>query len=110
MSTTSGGGKGGIDPATIVNKPSLSAHKSALKKVHDEVGKLPKGERGKFGSPQAGDSQKGYRLDPAHPNATPGSPEAQTHINFWDYSRGKRGSGGKSDAVPVGDPNNRLKR
>lgn len=33
-------------------KPPLSDYKDALDKVHDKVGKLPKGENGKFGSPQ----------------------------------------------------------
>ena len=92
------------DAPTSSGKPSLSDHKDALGKVHDEVGKLPKGEPGKFGSPQAGDSKKGYRLDPAHPNAEPGDPEAQTHINWWDFTKGKKNSGGRKDAVPVGPP------
>lgn len=70
-------------------KPSLGAHKKALTEVHEEVGKLPKGEPGKFGSPQAGTSRKGYRLDPPHPDAVPGSPEASFHINWWDYTLGK---------------------
>jgi len=39
-------------------KPPLSDYKDALDKVHGEVGKLPKGEDGKFGSPQAGDSKR----------------------------------------------------
>jgi len=56
-------------------KPSLSAVKSALKKVYAKVGKLPKGKPGKYGSPQRGTPKKGYRLDPPHPNAQPGSPE-----------------------------------
>jgi RHS repeat-associated protein len=86
-------------------KPSLSDHKKALGKVHEEVGKQPKGEPGKFGSPQAGDSKKGYRLDPAHPNAKPGSPEAQTHINWWDFTEGKKNKGGRTGAEPVGPRN-----
>ena len=84
------------------DKPSLSDHKKALGKVHDEVGKLPKGEPGKFGSPQAGDSQKGYRLDPPHPNAVPGTAETQTHINWWDFTKGKKNTGGRKGAEPVG--------
>jgi len=72
-------------------KPSLSACKAALKKVHSKVGKLPKGQPGKFGSPQAGTPTKGYRLDPPHPNAAPGSPETGWHINWWDYTGGLTG-------------------
>jgi len=87
----------------VPKKPSLSDHKKALKKVHDEVGKQPKGKPGKFGSPQAGDSKKEYRLDPAHPDAPAGSPETGTHINWWDYTKGKKGRGGRSGAVPVGN-------
>ena len=85
-------------------KPSLSEHKEALGQVHAEVGKQPKGDPGKFGSPQAGDSKKGYRLDPAQPNAKPGTAETQTHINWWDYTQGKKNNGGRSGAVPVGPP------
>jgi RHS repeat-associated protein len=89
-----GGGGGG-------GKPPLSAYKKALKKVHGEVdGPLPPGKPGKFGSPQRGDSKKGYRLDPPHAR-DPGDPESKIHINFWDYTQGKRGKGGKSGAVPV---------
>jgi len=82
-------------------KPSLTAHKEALAKVHEKVGKLPKGQPGKFGAPQAGTPKKGYRLDPPHPKAKPGSPETGYHFNYWDYTKGKRGSGGVSDAIPI---------
>ena len=84
-------------------KATLSAHKKALKKVHEKVGKLPKGKPGKFGSPQAGNSKKGYRLDPAHDGVAKGSAESKPHINWWDYSGGKRGKGGKSGAIPIDD-------
>jgi hypothetical protein len=92
--------------AQILNsagKPSLNAHKEALAKVHAEVGKLPKGEPGKFGSPQAGNSLKGYRLDPPHPNARTGSPESGYHLNWWDWSLGTKGKGGRYGAIPIGD-------
>lgn len=82
-------------------KPSLTAHKEALAKVHEKVGELPKGQPGKFGAPQAGTPKKGYRLDPPHPKAKPGSPETGYHFNYWDYTKGKRGSGGVSDAIPI---------
>ena len=82
--------------------PSLSGAKSALGDVHARVGKLPKGEPGKFGSPQRGTSVKGYRLDPGHPHAAPGSAESGWHINWWDYSEFKRSSGQPvSGAVPI---------
>jgi hypothetical protein len=84
-------------------KPSLSAYKEALREVHGEVGKLPRGAPGKFGSPQAGTSKKGYRLDPPHPNKALDDPESKYHINWWDYTEGKRGRGGRSGAVPIQD-------
>ncbi|RBH52728.1 RHS repeat protein, partial [Pseudomonas sp. MWU13-2860] len=84
--------------------PSISGIKAALRAVYDLVGgQLPKGEPGKFGSPQAGDSKKGYRLDPGHPNRPEGDPEAGPHINWWDYTNGKRGSGGKSGVEKILD-------
>jgi RHS repeat-associated protein len=81
-------------------QPSLSDHKQALKEVQGKVGKLPKGKQGKFGSPQRGDSKKGYRLDPGHPNAVK-LDEKGKHFNYWDYTGGKRNSGGTSGAVPI---------
>jgi len=84
-------------------KPPLSDYKDALDKVHDEVGKLPKGEDGKFGSPQVGDSKKGYRLDPPHDGAAQGDAESKHHFNWWDYTGGKRGKGGRSGDIPIGD-------
>jgi RHS repeat-associated protein len=87
--------------AREVAKPSIGAIKGALEEVHAAVGKLPKGSPGKFGSPQRGTSKVGYRLDPPHPKAKPGTPEVGWHINWWDYSEGKRGRGGRSDAVRI---------
>jgi hypothetical protein len=86
-----------------ISKPSLNAHKEALGKVHTEVGKLPKGEPGKFGSPQAGNSLEGYRLDPPHPDARTGSPESGYHLNWGDWTLGKKGKGGRFGAIPIGD-------
>ncbi|MCB9771334.1 MAG: PASTA domain-containing protein [Candidatus Omnitrophica bacterium] len=83
---------------------SIGKLKKALKKVHDIVGKLPKGKPGKKGSPQRGDSKKGYRLDKeSHPNAKAGSPESKgAHLNYWDYTEGKRKSGqGLSGAITL---------
>jgi RHS repeat-associated protein len=82
-------------------KPSLSDCKAALKKAQDKVGKQPKGAPGKYGSPQRGTPKKGYRMDPGHPNRPPGDPESGPHMNWWDYTGGKRGSGGQSGAIPI---------
>ena len=81
--------------------PAIGKIKGALEEVHGIVGKLPKGAAGKFGSPQRGTSVTGYRLDPAHPNAAPGSPEAGWHINYWNWTNGKKGSGGIWGAVGI---------
>jgi len=88
------------------SKGSLSGTKDALSQAKGKIGlnpteSLPKGQQGKFGSPQRGDSKKGYRLDPAHPNAKTGSAEEHPHVNYWDYSKGKRGNGGVEGAVPI---------
>lgn len=64
-----------VDEAGALAKPALSEYKAALRQVHEEVGKLPKGEPGKFGSPQAGDSRIGYRLDPPHNGVAKGDAE-----------------------------------
>ncbi|ATV34402.1 hypothetical protein CUC00_12410 [Prevotella intermedia] len=61
-----------------------------------EGDELPEGV-GKFGSPQYGDAKKGFRIDPAHDGA---AIENQPHVNYWDYTQGKRGKGGISGAVP----------
>ena len=99
-----GGGqlRAATDLAQSAAKPALSAVKAALAVVHEKVGKLPKGKPGKFGSPQRGTSDgAGYRLDPGHSREA-GHPEAGPHINWWDYSEGKRKSGaGRKDVVPI---------
>ena len=84
--------------------PSINQIKQALREVHDILGgSLPKGDPGKFGSPQRGDSIKGYRLDPPHPSAKPGTSDSHPHINYWDYTKGKRSSGqGIKGSVPIG--------
>lgn len=61
---------------------------------------LPK-QKGKFGSPSRGNQTKGYRLDPPHPKAKEGSGEDKPHINYWDYTQGKRKSGGISGVEPI---------
>lgn len=42
-----------------------------------------------------------YVFDPAHPNAKAGSGEEHPHVNFQDYTGGKRGKGGVDGAVPI---------
>ena len=71
--------------------------------MHKEVGKLPKGKPGKFGSPQAGNTKKGYRLDPPHDRASKGKAESKHHFNWWDYTKGKRGKGGRKGAIAIED-------
>jgi RHS repeat-associated protein len=82
-------------------RPGIGAIKTALEEVHAEVGNLPKGVPGKFGSPQRGNSVKGYRLDPPDPHRPLGHPESGWHINWWDWTQGSRGAGGRSGAVPI---------
>jgi RHS repeat-associated protein len=86
-------------------KPTLAACKKALKKVHDIVGKLPKGKPGKWGSPQAGDKYRGYRMDPPHPPSDihpPGSDGTKPHIDWWNWPSGKRGGTGSTGGkVPI---------
>lgn len=84
--------------------PSISQIKQALRQVYEILGgPLPKGEPGKFGSPQRGDTIKGYRLDPPHPSAKTGTPDSYPHVNYWDYTKGKRSSGqGIKGSVPIG--------
>jgi hypothetical protein len=89
------------DLAQSAAKPALGAIKAALAEVHEIVGKLPKGKPGKWDSPQRGTSKKGYRLDPGHADRPKGHPESGAHINWWDYSEGKRNSGGRAGAVPI---------
>lgn len=91
-----------VDPDGLMGLP-ISAIKKALQKVHKKLGgPLPQGKIGKYGSPQHGTPKKGYRLDPGHPDRLPGDPEAGPHINYWDYTKGKRGKGGISGAEPIG--------
>lgn len=81
----------------------LSACKAALKKVHKEVGgPLPRQGPGLHDAPQAGTSKKGYRMDQGHPTHAPGEPGSGPHFNWWDYTGGKRGSGGRKGVVPIG--------
>jgi RHS repeat-associated protein len=90
-----------IDPYGLLGVP-IGSIKKALQKVYKEIGgALPKGQPGKFGSPQHGTPKKGYRLDPAHPDAPPGSPESQPHINWWDYTQGKKDKGGRYGVEPI---------
>ena len=84
---------------------SLSATKKAVQEAKEKLNisdteNLAKG-KGKFGSPMRGDSKRGYRLDPPHPNAEPGSGEEFHLVNYWDYTRGKRNTGGIEGVIPI---------
>jgi RHS repeat-associated protein len=96
---------GPLSAVEALEKPTLTACKKALKKVHDIVGRMANGERGKFGTPTAGNSTRGYRgPEPPHPSAPPGSPETGWHFNWWDFTDGKWNSGagpGKKGAIPI---------
>ncbi|MET0015319.1 MAG: hypothetical protein ABW088_16835 [Sedimenticola sp.] len=96
-----------VEKGKAKKKPSLKAHKEALEKAHKEIGSLPKGKQGKWGSPQRGDKYKGYRLDDPHPPSDihpPGSPGTKRHIDWWDRPSGKRkGDGSRSGKIPVED-------
>jgi hypothetical protein len=90
------------EATSVANKGTLSGTKDAVQKAQNEVGgSLPKGEPGKYGSPQRGNSQKGYKLDPPHPNQPPSSSESKPHVNWWDWTEGKKGSGGRWGAFPI---------
>lgn len=90
-----------VDPDGLLGIP-LSAIRKALRKVHKKIGgPLPKGQIGKYGSPQRGTPKKGYRLDrEGHPKSD--NPNEQgPHINYWDYTKGKKRKGGINDADPI---------
>ena len=79
----------------------FNSEDEAVKEARKRIG-LKEGENlqegtGKYGSPQYGDARKGYRIDPAHNGA---AIENQPHVNYWDYTKGKRGKGGICGAVP----------
>jgi RHS repeat-associated protein len=100
-------GYAGNDPINFIDPYGLSSYssiKEALKKVYEHLGgRLPKGKEGKFGSPQRGDSKKGYRLDPGH-KRDPGDPESGPHINWWDFTKGKHNNGkgpGQKGVEPI---------
>ncbi len=99
LGTTNFGTRGATKGSLSETKEALILAKKKIGLADDEI--LPKINNGKFGSPQRGTPKRGYRLDPAHPNAKLGSGEEFPHINYWDYSNGKRGSGGVSGAIPI---------
>ncbi len=94
---------GGASGKNSNAEPEPVSKKEAVKQAHKEVGKQPKGKPGKFGSPTRGDSRKGYRLDPPNPRGK-GREKTNRHINWWDYSKGKRKSGsGRKGYIPIED-------
>ncbi len=80
--------------------PTPVSTKEAVKGAHKEVGKQSERGTGKFGSPMRGNSKKGYRLDPPNPNGK-GLEKTNKHVNWWDYTKGKRGKGGRSGYIPI---------
>ncbi|MFZ1516119.1 MAG: RHS repeat-associated core domain-containing protein, partial [Saprospiraceae bacterium] len=86
-------------------KSSYSLVKGALLKVFAKLGidgPLPQMKNGKWGSPQRGDQNKGYRLDNRGTPSSNNPNEQGAHINYWDYTKGKRKTGaGIKDAVPL---------
>jgi len=90
--------KGNTPPPNEKTKPTISAVKNALKEVHRIVGKIvgksASGKTNLGSSPTRSSEDKGYRLDiNGHPNRSSEDPESGAHINYWDYSKGKRSSG-----------------
>jgi RHS repeat-associated protein len=84
-------------------EPQPVTKKEAVREAHKEVGKQTERGTGKFGSPMRGNSKKGYRLDPPNPNGK-GLEKTNRHINWWDYTKGKRGSGGRKGYIPIKNP------
>jgi len=99
------GSGGGLRNAGKMVKPALGACKNALRKVWEKVGKLRKGKPGKFGSPQRGDTTKGYRMDPGHPPSEkhpPGSEGTKPHFDWWNYEDHGKGHGPPHDGtIPI---------
>ncbi len=101
------GGVGSQAASSVTRLGTTKVGFGALRRAVEEAYKrlnvesLPKFKNGKFGSPQRGDARRGIRYDKeGHPNSTNPN-EAGPHINWWDYTTGKRSSGGQSDAVPI---------
>ena len=100
-------GGGGSGAAKLGGTPSATYTfgqlRKALQKAYEKLGvkSLPKMKKGKFGSAQRGSSKKGVRLDTeGHPNTTNPN-ETGPHINWWDWTKGKKGRGGRHDATPI---------
>lgn len=87
---------------SLSKSPAFSKVKEALIEAKERIGlapneTLPKYD-GKFGSPSRGNAKKGYRLDPPHSRD---GVESKPHINYWDYSKGKRNNGGISGSIEI---------
>jgi hypothetical protein len=87
--------------------PPLSAYKKAVREAEEKIGGHIGGAgrgKAKYGSPMRSTGfgrKKGYRLDPGHPDKLPGDPEAGPHINWFDWTGGKRGRGGRAGVIPI---------
>ncbi len=94
---------GAVRTASMGGKYTFGQLRKALKAAYNKLGvkTLPKSKKGKFGSPQRGNPKKGVRLDKqGHPKSKDPN-EAGAHINWWDYTKGKRGKGGNSGAIKI---------
>ncbi|MBK8642562.1 MAG: hypothetical protein IPN15_10240 [Saprospiraceae bacterium] len=93
MATLGAGGLGvkSAEAFTILGSKSssYSVVKNALLKVFAKLGidgPLPKMKDGRWGSPQRGDQNKGYRLDDRGTPSSKNPNEQGPHINYWDYT------------------------
>jgi len=100
MSHNQGPGSRGGPSTSSSGEPTPVSTKEAVKQAHNEVGKQTERGTGKFGSPMRGNAKKGYRLDPPNPNGK-GHEKTHKHVNWWDYTKGKRGKGGRKGYIPI---------
>ena len=86
-------------------KPSLSAVKNAVREAEEAIGEHIGGAgRGtsRLGSPMRSSGKKGYRLDPGHDPMPGRNPdELGPHINWYDWTGGKSGRGGREGVIPI---------
>ena len=87
-------------PSGATSDPKPVSKKEAVKEAHRQVGKQTERGTGRKGSPMRGNTKKGYRLDPPNPKGT-GLEKTHRHVNWWDYTQGKRKSGGRKGYIPI---------
>lgn len=97
---------GGLKPnlgfGKMPEKSPLSAVKNAVREAQAEVGHIGGSGKttGKFGSAERREGKNGYWLDPPH-DINSGDPEAEWHVNWCDWTGGKRGRGGRQGVIPI---------